>query len=146
MTHQTWTRPGYVLTTDPIRLDMAFVHRELAASYWSPGVARETVERAAANSMVFGLYRESGEQVGYARLITDRATFAYLADVVIAADERGKGLGAWLSACIVAHPGLQGLRRWLLATRDAHALYRKSGWTALASPERFMERHFPDAR
>ena len=140
---QRWQRPGYVISTDPARLDMDFVHRELSRSYWSPGVSREIVERAAANSIVFGVYRETGAQVGFARLITDSATFAYLCDVVITQTERGKGLGRWLNECLVAHPQLQGLRRWVLATRDAQGLYRKTGWAPLKAPERFMERHFP---
>lgn len=139
-----WKRRGYVVSDDPARLDMDFLHGELNRTYWSPGVPRKIVERAAANSLVFGVYRADGAQVGFARLVTDKATFAYLADVIVAESERGRGLGKWLIECVVAHPEVQDLRRWMLATRDAHALYRKTGWKPLAAPERFMERHFPD--
>jgi GNAT superfamily N-acetyltransferase len=141
---RTWKKRGYVLSTDPAALNMDFVHRALARSYWSPGVPRAVVEKAAANSLVFGLYRADGAQVGYARLVTDMATFAYLADVIVTEAERGKGLGRWMNECIVSHPDLRGLRRWMLATRDAHRLYRRVGWSPLKAPERFMERHFPD--
>lgn len=141
---RTWKRSGYEISTDLARLDLDFVHGELSESYWSPGVPRAVVEKAVARSIVFGLYRADGRQVAFARLVTDAATFAYLADVVVAKAERGKGLGRWLNECIVAHPDLQGLRRWVLATKDAQGLYLKIGWTALKAPEKFMERHFPD--
>jgi GNAT superfamily N-acetyltransferase len=141
---RTWRKKGYALSTDPARLDMDFVHRELGRSYWSPGVPRSVVEKAVANSLTFGLYRADGTQVGYARLVTDMATFAYLADVIVTEAERGKGLGRWMNERIVAHPDLQTLRRWMLATRDAHGLYRRFGWAPLKAPERFMERHFPN--
>jgi len=140
----TWHRPGYEISTNAARLDMDFVHRELSRSYWSPGIPRAVVERAIAGSVVFGIYQKDGPQMGFARLVTDAATFAYLCDVVIAEDSRGAGLGTWLIECIVAHPDLQGLRRWMLATRDAHGLYSKTGWAPLKAPEKFMERHFPD--
>lgn len=140
-----WRRPGYEISTDAARLDMDFVHRELSHSYWSPGVPRSVIERAVAGSVIFGIYRKDGPQVGFARLVTDTATFAYLCDVVVTEDARGTGLGTWLMECIAAHPDLQGLRRWMLATRDAHGLYAKTGWTPLNTPERFMEKHFPDA-
>jgi len=144
-TERTWERPGYEISTSHARLDMDFVHRELAGTYWSPAIPREVVEKAAANSMVFGIYRAGAGQVGYARLVTDKATFAYLCDVVITEAERGKGLGKWLNECIISHPCLRGLRRWLLATRDAQGLYRQTGWAPLKAPEKFMERRFPDA-
>lgn len=140
----TWRRPGYEISTDATRLDIDFIHGELRRSYWSPGVPRTVVERAVAGSWVFGIYREDGRQVGFARLVTDAATFAYLCDVIVADNMRGSGLGAWLMECIATHPDLRGLRRWLLATRDAHGLYRKTGWTSLKAPNDFMERHFPD--
>ncbi len=143
--YTTWARVGYEISTEPARLDMDFVHRELGRSYWSPGISREVVERAAANSMVFGVYRAGGGQVGFARLVTDHATFAYLCDVFIIEAERGKGLGKWLNECVVSHPALKGLRRWVLATRDAQGLYRQAGWVPLKAPEMFMERHFPAA-
>lgn len=139
-TVHVWERPGYEISTDHARLDMDFVHRELAASYWSPGIAREIVEIAAANSMVFGVYRLDGGQAGYARIITDKAVFAYLCDVIITESERKKGLGKWLNECIVSHPDLCGVRRWLLATRDAHGLYKHTGWEPLKYPGIYMAR------
>ncbi len=140
-----WWRPGYEISTDASRLDLDFVHRELSQSYWSSGIPRSVVEKAIANSIVFGLYRDDGDQIGFARLVTDTATFAYLCDVIVKREERGQGLGKWLSECVTSHPGLQGLRRWVLATRDAHGLYGKTGWSHLKDPGKFMERHFPDA-
>ena len=140
-----WKKNGFEISTDQKRVNFDFVHQELTKSYWSPGISKEMVVKAAQNSIIFGVYRETdGTQVGYARLITDQTTFAYLADVFIAEDERGKSLGTWLNECIIAHPELQNLRRWMLATRDAHALYQKFGWKALESPQRLMERHFPN--
>ena len=117
---------------------MAVVHGFLSTSYWSPGVAREVVERSIRGSLCFGVYYKEG-QVGFARVITDRATFAYLADVFILEDHRGAGLGKLLVESIMAHPELQNLRLWMLATKDAHELYRKYGFTELAEPARFME-------
>jgi peroxiredoxin len=139
---RTWHRSGYEISTDATRLDLNFVHRELSRSYWSPDVPRAVVERAIANSIVFGLYRKDGRQVGFARLVTDAATFAYLCDVVITQRERGAGLGKWLNECVISHPDLQGLRRWMLATRDAHGLYKNTGWMPVKDPAKFMERHF----
>lgn len=141
---RTWHRPGYEISTDASRLDLDFVHRELSRSYWSPNIPRAVVERAIANSIIFGLYRKDGRQVGFARLVTDAATFAYLCDVVVTQRERGAGLGKWLNECVIGHPDLQGLRRWMLATRDAQGLYEKTGWLPLKAPVKFMERHFPD--
>jgi GNAT superfamily N-acetyltransferase len=138
-------RDGFVVSTDPERLDLDLVHRELAASYWAAGVARETVERSIAGSLVFGVYDDL-RQVGFARVVTDRATFAWLCDVFVIEPFRGRGLGLWLMACVVGHPELQGLRRWLLATRDAHELYRKVGFEPLPEPGRFMIRRGAAAR
>jgi GNAT superfamily N-acetyltransferase len=132
-------REGFTISTDPARLDRALIHEFLSASYWARGIPRETVERSIAGALCFGLY-ENGRQVGFARVITDRATFAYLADVFVLESHRGRGLAAWLMETILAHPDLQGLRRWMLLTRDAHPLYRKAGFTDLAHPERVMER------
>jgi GNAT superfamily N-acetyltransferase len=121
------------------------VHGVLSASYWSPGIPEDVVRRAIAGSLAFGVYAESGGgQVGFARVVTDRATFAYLADVFVVEAERRRGLSKWLMSIIVEHPDLQDLRRWLLGTRDAHGLYAQFGFTALRAPERFMERHEPD--
>ena len=132
-----------VVDTDPARLDLALVHGFLAASYWARGIPFEVVERSIRHSLCFGLY-EGAAQLGFARVITDRATFAYLADVFVVDSHRGRGLGKLLMDAVVAHPELQGLRRWMLATRDAHGLYAQYGFTALPAPERFMQRHDPE--
>ena len=134
---------GVVVDDDPARLDMEVIHGFLANAYWSQGIPRETVERAVRNSLCFGLY-EGDRQVGFARVVTDRATFAYLADVFVLESHRGRGLSKLLVAEILGHPSLQGLRRWVLATRDAHSLYAQYGFKALSAPERFMELHDPD--
>lgn len=132
-------REGFTISTDPARLDRALIHEFLTASYWAKGIPRETVDRSIEGALCFGLY-ENGRQVGFARVITDSATFAYLADVFVLESHRGRGLAAWLMETILAHPDLQGLRRWMLLTRDAHPLYRKVGFTELARPERVMEK------
>lgn len=130
------------ISTDPNRLDVDLIHRWLSEeSYWAGGVSREIVARAIDNSLCFGVYLE-GQQVGLARVVTDRATFAWLADVFILDSYRGRGYGKALIAAVVAHPELRGLRRLLLATRDAHGLYAQYGFTPVA-PERFMERRGP---
>jgi GNAT superfamily N-acetyltransferase len=136
--------PTYEITSDAARLDVDAIHTFLSASYWSPGIPRAVVERAIANSLCFGVFHE-GKQVGFARVITDKATFAYLADVYILTEHRGKGLSRRLMEQVTQHPDLQGLRRVLLATRDAHALYAKFGFKPLAAPERIMEVHNPNA-
>ena len=138
------TLDDYLITTDARRLDVDAVHAYLTQSYWSPGIPRATVERAMANSICFGVMK-GGEQVGFARVVTDRATFAYLADVYILEPHRGKGLAKALMKAIIAHPDLQGLRRFTLATRDAHALYKQFGFTELSKPGNMMEIHNPDA-
>jgi GNAT superfamily N-acetyltransferase len=133
--------PGvYEISTDRERLDLDRIHRFLAnEAYWSPGVAREVVERSIENSLSFGVYSsESGEQVGFARVVTDYATFAWLADVYIEEAHRGHGLGKRLVAEVLEHPELQGLRRWMLGTADAHELYRRFGFDGLKRIERFM--------
>ncbi|CAN5280728.1 GNAT family N-acetyltransferase [soil metagenome] len=134
---------GYAISTDRQRLDVAAIHAYLTQSYWSPGVPRTVVERAIANSFCFGVYRDA-EQVGFARVVTDKATFAYLADVFILAPHRGQGLSKWLMEVITGHEDLQGLRRFMLGTKDAHSLYAKFGFTALANPARMMEILKPD--
>jgi GNAT superfamily N-acetyltransferase len=133
----------YEISTDPTRLDVDAIHAFLSRSYWSPGVPRTVVERALANSLCFGLFHR-GRQVGLARIVTDRSTFAWLADVYVLEEHRGKGLSQRMMRAVVAHPELQGLRRMLLATRDAHGLYAKFGFTPLAAPSRMMEIHRPD--
>jgi GNAT superfamily N-acetyltransferase len=136
---EEWRHNGYVISTDASRLDLRAVHDFLRNSYWAAGVPFEVVERSVENSMVFGVY-SGEEQVGFARVITDRATFAYLADVFVLEAHRGRGVGKWLMGTIFSHPDLQGLRRFMLATRDAHELYRSHGFDGLGSPEIFMER------
>ena len=133
----------FVVSTDRSRLDITLIHQFLTHSYWAQGVSREVVERSIENSLCFGIFHDSA-QVGFARVITDRATFAYLADVFVLESHRGLGLGKFLMECISNHPQLQKLRRWMLATQDAHGLYAKFGFAPLARPERFMERHDPD--
>ena len=131
------------IDTDRSRLDVALVHDFLSnASYWARGIPLETVRRSIAHSLCFGVY-DGGAQVGFARLVTDHATFAYLADVFILDSHRGRGLSKLLMDAIVGHPEVQGLRRWLLGTRDAQGLYAQYGFHPLAAPERFMERHDP---
>jgi GNAT superfamily N-acetyltransferase len=119
------------------------VHAFLTRSYWAQGVPREVVLRSVRHSLCFGAY-DGGRQVAFARVITDRATFAYLADVFVVESHRGRGIARRLMSVIRAHPDLQGLRRWSLATRDAHGLYRQFGFTPLASPGLWMELHDPD--
>ena len=133
----------FLVSTDSARLDLDAIHAFLSSSYWAEGIPRAVVERAITGSICFGLFH--GErQVGFARVITDRATFAYLADVYVLEDYRGRGLGTWLIETVIAHPDLHGLRRFVLVTRDAHGLYEKFGFTALARPEYYMESHRPD--
>ena len=131
---------AYEITCDPTRLDVDAIHAFLSESYWSAGIPRAVVERAIANSLCFGVFHE-GQQVGFARVVTDKATFAYLADVYILPKHRGQGLSRRLMEQVIQHSDLQGLRRMLLATRDAHALYAKFGFKPLAAPQRIMEIH-----
>jgi GNAT superfamily N-acetyltransferase len=130
----------YEISTDPRRLDAERIHRFLSTeAYWSPGVAREVVERSIAGSLPFGVYAPGGEQVGFARVVTDYATFAWLADVYIEHAHRGRGLGKRLVAEVLEHPDLQGMRRWMLGTADAHELYRRFGFDEIDnSSGRFM--------
>jgi|CXWL01.1.fsa_nt_gi GNAT superfamily N-acetyltransferase len=135
----------YRVSSDPSELDLDVVHGYLARSYWSPEIPRDVVARAIAGSLCFGAYlEEGGAQVGFARLVTDRATFAYLADVFVLEEHRARGVSKLLMDAVVAHPDVQGLRRWSLATRDAHGLYERYGFKALAAPDRHMERLDPD--
>jgi len=135
-----WTQPGYTVTTDVDSFDFEVIHRYLSeVAYWSLGVPRATVERATRNSLAFGLF-EADHQIGFARLITDLTTFAYLSDVFVLPDYQGKGLGTWFMECVFAHPELEGMRRLMLVTGDAQKLYEKFGFTALANPEQVMEK------
>lgn len=133
----------YSISTDQKRFDVDAIHSFLVTSYWSPGVPIAVVERAIANSLCFGVFCRE-EQVGFARVVTDRATFAYLADVYILEAHRGKGLSKSLLQVIQDHADLQGLRRFMLGTRDAHGLYRQFGFKELGNPSRLMEILQPD--
>lgn len=139
MEPMTWQRGEYTISTDPTRLDREVVYGFIARSYWAPDRPREATDRATENSLNFGVYRGK-RQVGLARVVSDYATYAYVADVFIDETERGNGLGTWLMEAVVAHPALQDLHRWTLFTRDAHDVYRKVGFTELRNPERAMER------
>jgi GNAT superfamily N-acetyltransferase len=142
--HEFARRGPYFLSTDSSLLDVSFIHAFLSEhSYWAPGIPREIVERSLKNSLCFGLFHES-RQVGFARLVTDRATFAWLGDVFVIDAHRGQGLGVWMIESLLTHPDLQGLRRMLLGTRDAHGLYARFGFTPLADPSRFQEIHRPN--
>ena len=143
MAHE-WKRGQYIISTDPRRLDLETIHGFLVRSYWAEGVPREVVARALEHSLCFGLF-DAARQIGFARLITDRAVFALIADVFVLEPWRGQGLGKWLVETMAAAPELQGLRRWMLLTNDAHGLYRRVGFTALAHPERVMEKVDLDA-
>jgi GNAT superfamily N-acetyltransferase len=134
---------GFTISTDPARLDLDTMHDYLAnRSYWARGIPRAVLEKSNQNSLCFGVYRGE-QQVGFARVISDYATFAYIEDLFILEDYQGQGLGKWLMACIRAHPELQGLRRWMLLTRDAHGLYAQYGFQPLSRPERHMEISVP---
>ena len=132
----------YLISTDPARLDVEVIHGFLRESYWAEGIPRELVERAILNSLCFGVYSRN-QQIAFARVVSDYATFAYIADVFVLAPWRGRGISKALMAEIVHHPDLQQLRRWLLGTKDAHGLYQRYGFTAPRFPERQMERTDP---
>jgi len=139
-----WSRDGFEVSDDPVRLDLATIHRFISVeSYWAEGISESLLARAIANSLCFGLYRD-GRQLGFARMVTDRATYGYLCDVYVEREHRGSGLGKWLVACVLEHPDLQGLRRIALMTRDAHDLYRPFGFRALPEATRYLEIHSPD--
>ena len=141
-----YRRGDYVISTDRARLDLGMIHNFLTnSSYWAVGRGLETVRRSIEHSLPFGLY-DNDKQIGFARVVTDYATFAWLADVFVLEEARGKGLGTWLIEVILAHPELQGFRRWTLATKDAHEIYRKFGFSELKRPERWMERRDPNTQ
>lgn len=137
-----WRKGDFHVTTSFDQMDLDVIHSFLCDSYWAKGIPRETVEKSIWNSLCFGLFAGNA-QIGFARVISDYTTFAYLADVFVTPEYRGQGLAKWLMECIMAHPELRGLRRWLLITRDAHGLYAKSGFKPFAHPERLMEIHSP---
>jgi GNAT superfamily N-acetyltransferase len=132
-------RDGYSISTDKSKLDVDVIHDYLSTqTYWNEGVPRNIVQRYIEHSLTFGVYHHD-QQAGFCRIISDYTTFAYLADVFILPAHRGKGLSKWLMQRVMNHPDLQGLRRWMLMTRDAHALYEQFGWKVMAMPERCME-------
>ena len=138
-----YRRGEFSISTDRERLSLDVVHGFLTSCYWAKGISREVVARSMAHSLCFGIY-EGRAQVGFARVVSDFATMAYLGDVFVLESHRGRGLSKWLLECIVQHPALQNLRRWILLTRDAHELYSKFGFAPLKAPERYMELHRAD--
>jgi GNAT superfamily N-acetyltransferase len=136
-----WREGEFLVSDDPARLDVGVIHGYLQRSYWAAGIPRSVVERSIAGSLCFGLFHAAAApaQAGFARVVTDRATFGYLADVFVLEEWRGRGLSKFIVRCVLAHPELQGLRRWMLATADAHGLYRQFGFDATRDPARFME-------
>ena len=134
---------GYEISTNKDRLDIGLIHEFLSSSYWAKGIPRVVVEKSVKNSLCFGAYLY-GQQVGFGRAVTDQATFAYIADVFVLPEHRGRGVARSLIQAMLAHPELQGLRRFLLATADAHKLYAQLGFQSLAQPERYMSIHNPD--
>jgi GNAT superfamily N-acetyltransferase len=133
----------FTVSTDRRRLDLDVIHGYLKDCYWAQGIPRTVFIRSLKNSLCFGLYTR-GRQIGFARVISDFATYAYLGDVFVLESFRGQGLGKWMMECILRDPRLQGLRRWSLVTRDTHGLYSQFGFTPLKSPERYMEIHNPN--
>jgi GNAT superfamily N-acetyltransferase len=137
-------RAEFLVSSDPARLDLDVIHGFLTNCYWAKGIPREVVARSIEHALCFGVYDGNRAQVGFARVISDFATIAYIGDVFVLETSRGRGLGKWLMECITKHPALQNLRRWMLTTRDAHGLYSQVGFTPVKAPERFMEMHRPD--
>ncbi|NQZ91155.1 MAG: GNAT family N-acetyltransferase [Moritella sp.] len=135
---------AYKISANFADMDVDVIHGFISASYWAKGIPMATLRRSLENSLCFGVFTQAGEQVGFARMITDKATFAYLSDVFVLEPHQGKGLSKLLMAAILDHPDLQGLRRMVLATGDAHGLYQQFGFTALAAPEIYMELHTPN--
>ena len=138
-----WTKDDFIISTDKSKIDIAYVHQFLTNSYWAENIPVETVERSISGSLCFSVFHQRA-QVGFARVITDEATFAYLADVFIDENYRGKGLSKWLMETIIQYPTLQHFRRFLLATRDAHGLYKQLGFEPLNNTDRWMHIHKPD--
>ena len=134
---------GFTISTEKEKLDIDLIHSFLNRTYWAEGISKEIIKRSIEGSLCFGVY-ENDKQVGFARMITDKATFAYLADVFIIEEYRGRGLSKWLMEVIMSHPDLQRLRRMMLATRDAHELYKKFGFTPLNNVDRWMHIHQPE--
>jgi GNAT superfamily N-acetyltransferase len=141
--HREWQRDGFTISTDPARLDMEGVYAYVSNSYWAHGIPRDVFDRSVRHALCFGIY-EGARQVGFARVVTDFATVAYVGDVFVLEPWRGRGLSRWLMEVISTHPELQGFRRWILLTRDAHGLFEKFGFTPLGSPDRWMEKWAAD--
>jgi len=137
-----WRKDEYLLSTDKSKIDVEIVHQFLSHSYWAESIPLEVVKKSIDHSLCFGMYHHH-KFIGFARVISDFATFAYLADVFIVPEERGNGLSKWLIGTIMDHPQLQGLRRFTLATRDAHGLYARFGFSPFDRPERWMQKHDP---
>jgi GNAT superfamily N-acetyltransferase len=137
-------RGEFLISTNRARVNLDVVHGFLTNSYWAKGIPREVVARSIEHSLCFGIYEDAAAQVGFARVVSDFATVAYLGDVFVLESHRGRGLSKWLMQCIIEHPALQNLRRWILLTRDAHELYAKFGFTPVKAPERYMELHRPN--
>jgi GNAT superfamily N-acetyltransferase len=133
----------FLISTARSRLDLNLIHGFLSRCYWAEGIPLEVVARSLDHSLCFGLYESSGAQIGFARVVSDFATVAYLGDVFVLESHRGRGLSKWLMECIMKHPALQHLRRWILLTRDAHGLYSQFGFTPVKAQERYMELHRP---
>lgn len=144
MSHFEAGHAGYLISTDPDRLDLDVIHHWISEeSYWAPGRSRQTVAASVQTSLNFGIYADDGEMVGAARVVTDFATFGWLCDVFVIDEHRGRGLGKALMAAVADHPELTGLQRIILATADAHQLYARYGFELMANPERWMERTRP---
>jgi len=143
MERTEWTQEDYLLSTDKSKIDIEAVHHFLSRSYWAENIPLELVQKSIDNSLCFAVYHQQ-RLVGFARVISDFTTFAYLADVFIIPEERGKGLAKWLMSVIMEDPRLHGLRRFTLATRDAHGLYSQFGFTPFDKPDRWMQKHDPD--
>ncbi|MBT3536126.1 MAG: GNAT family N-acetyltransferase [Rhodospirillaceae bacterium] len=133
-----WRRDGFVISTDAGRLDLAFTVDYLAQTYWGKDTPKEKIRRSIDNALVFGLYQDDGRQVGFCRVVSDKARFAWLSDVFVLDEMRGRNLGKWLVECAVSHRDLADVNRFFLATADAHGLYRQFGFEALADVEKFM--------
>jgi len=141
---QDYRKGEFTVSTDRKRIDLDVVHSFLTECYWAKGIPREVVARSLENSLCFGVYAKS-KQIGFARVISDYATYAYIGDVFVLEPLRGRGLGKWLMECVMQHPRLQGLRRWSLVTSDAHGLYAQFEFGPLKTPQKYMELHRPDA-
>ncbi|HLK27613.1 MAG TPA: GNAT family N-acetyltransferase [Puia sp.] len=140
----TWNKEGFIISDDKKLLDIEYIHDYLSnKSYWSKNIPIQIVKKSIEGSICFGVY-EKQNQIGFARVVSDKATFAYLGDVFIDENYRAKGLSKWLMEVIINYPDLQGMRRWMLGTLDAHTLYEKFGFKPLEEPTRFMHRHNPD--